>query len=377
MIRPEQGGALRRELIGFAGIVERNMYLIRRFAWWELAWFLYTVANTLTIVFIAKGIEAGGGHLDVNRPSVRGRGGVPFHQLRRRQLRRRGPGAADQLRVVHRHRHDDGGAAADLAREGHPAGIHRPGAAAGGVGGLLPGHGAARLDAVAVGDLAGHLYARGLSQRDPGRGQRVADVAGHLAAARDRRHRRTAGPGGVPARRALLETDELIVRSPFRLTVPRAGIRSATAAGEALEVVYDGGALTLRLGEREAAKWAADIANPKTLADKLGVKAGQRVRLVGGADAELVGAGRLVADGEADVAFLAAEAPSELTQIARLRDEIARDGAIWVIRPKGRDDLTEGMVIAAGRGAGMHDIKIARISNTHTGMKFVIPVEQR
>src|SRR6476660_2936640 len=101
--------------------------------------------------------------------------------------------------------------------------------------------------------------------------------------------------------KALLETDELIVRSPFRLTVPRAGIRSATAAGEALEVVYDGGALTLRLGDREAAKWAADIADPKTLADKLGVKAGQRVRLVG-ADAELVGAGRLVADGEADVA---------------------------------------------------------------------------
>jgi hypothetical protein len=48
-----------------------------------------------------------------------------------------------------------------------------------------------------------------------------------------------------------------------------------------------------------------------------------------------------------------------------------------VIRPKGRHDLTEGMVIAAGRGAGMHDIKIARISATHSGMKFVIPVEQR
>jgi hypothetical protein len=39
--------------------------------------------------------------------------------------------------------------------------------------------------------------------------------------------------------KAQLETDELIVRSPFRLTVPRAGIRSATVAGEALEVVYD------------------------------------------------------------------------------------------------------------------------------------------
>src|SRR6478735_5842038 len=62
--------AVRRELVGFAGIVERNTYLIRRFVWWELAWFLYTVANTLTIVFIAKGIEAGGGHLDANRAMI-------------------------------------------------------------------------------------------------------------------------------------------------------------------------------------------------------------------------------------------------------------------------------------------------------------------
>jgi ABC-2 type transport system permease protein len=62
--------AVRRELIGFAGIVERNTYLIRRFAWWELAWFLYTVANTLTIVFIAKGVQAAGYHLDVNRETI-------------------------------------------------------------------------------------------------------------------------------------------------------------------------------------------------------------------------------------------------------------------------------------------------------------------
>jgi ABC-2 type transport system permease protein len=62
--------SVRRELIGFAGIVERNTYLIRRFAWWELAWFLYTVANTLTIVFIAKGVEAAGYHIDVNQEMI-------------------------------------------------------------------------------------------------------------------------------------------------------------------------------------------------------------------------------------------------------------------------------------------------------------------
>jgi hypothetical protein len=177
--------------------------------------------------------------------------------------------------------------------------------------------------------------------------------------------------------KALLETDELIVRSPFRLKVPRARIRSATADGGTLEVAYDGGAVTLELGEREAAKWANDIANPKTLADKLGVKPGQRVRLVGGADAELVGAGTEVTDGEADVVFLAAEQPGDLDRIGPLQDEIARDGGIWVIRPKGRDDLTEGMVIGAGREAGLKDVKIARVSDTHTAMKFVIPVDRR
>jgi len=69
-LRRDEQGQLRRELIGFAGIVERNVYLIRRFAWWEFAWFLYTVANTLTIVFIAKGVEAGGGHINVNETTI-------------------------------------------------------------------------------------------------------------------------------------------------------------------------------------------------------------------------------------------------------------------------------------------------------------------
>ena len=58
---------LRHELIGLAGVVERNWYLVKRYAIWEVAWFVWTVANTLTIVFIAKGVEASGGKLDVDR----------------------------------------------------------------------------------------------------------------------------------------------------------------------------------------------------------------------------------------------------------------------------------------------------------------------
>jgi ABC-2 type transport system permease protein len=66
----EKREGLRAQLIGLAGVVERNAYLIKRYAWWELAFFLWTVANTLTVVFIAKGVQATGGHLNVERTTT-------------------------------------------------------------------------------------------------------------------------------------------------------------------------------------------------------------------------------------------------------------------------------------------------------------------
>jgi ABC-2 type transport system permease protein len=62
--------SLRQEAITFSGVVERNWYLIKRYFWWELAFFVWSLANTLTIVFIAKGIKAAGGQIDVNRATT-------------------------------------------------------------------------------------------------------------------------------------------------------------------------------------------------------------------------------------------------------------------------------------------------------------------
>jgi ABC-2 type transport system permease protein len=64
------GATLRAEAITFSGVVERNWYLIKRYFWWELAFFIWSLANTLTIVFIAKGIKAAGGQIDVNRATT-------------------------------------------------------------------------------------------------------------------------------------------------------------------------------------------------------------------------------------------------------------------------------------------------------------------
>ena len=64
---PGAASPLRAELVALGGVVERNVYLVKRYIWWDLAFFVWTIANTLTIVFIAEGIEAAGGRIDVNR----------------------------------------------------------------------------------------------------------------------------------------------------------------------------------------------------------------------------------------------------------------------------------------------------------------------
>ena len=47
----------RRQLVGLFGIVERNVYLTKRYFLWDLAFMVWTIANTLTIVFIARNLQ--------------------------------------------------------------------------------------------------------------------------------------------------------------------------------------------------------------------------------------------------------------------------------------------------------------------------------
>ncbi|MEP6915348.1 MAG: hypothetical protein ABJC89_06860 [Acidobacteriota bacterium] len=66
-----------------------------------------------------------------------------------------------------------------------------------------------------------------------------------------------------------------------------------------------------------------------------------------------------------------------LPRLERLRSAIQPDGAVWVIRPKGRQEITEADVMAAGKHAGLVDVKVVSFFSTHTAEKFVIPVRLR
>ena len=184
--------------------------------------------------------------------------------------------------------------------------------------------------------------------------------------------------------KALLETDELLFRGDERVRIRLADITKATADDGRLVVRHKGGSVTFELG-RAAVRWAERINHPPTLADKLGVKPGHRVAVVGlddppftklleerGAD---VGRGRPRKG--CDLVFLGVHRPRDLDRLATLEGSMARDGAVWVVYPKGRKDPSEVDVIEAGKAAGLVDVKVARFSDTHTALKFVIPKDRR
>jgi len=135
----------------------------------------------------------------------------------------------------------------------------------------------------------------------------------------------------------------------------------------------------------QASKWAQRILHPPSRLDKLGVKPGMRVRLLGGVDAafanDLAKAGATVVKraggAPADLVFYAVERREDLAQLGALAGAIVPNGAIWTLRTKGQRAVTEADTMAAGKAAGLVDVKVVSFSETITAEKFVIPVARR
>lgn len=79
----------------------------------------------------------------------------------------------------------------------------------------------------------------------------------------------------------------------------------------------------------------------------------------------------------ADLIFFSAEAVQDLVKLKFLARSINKDGAIWVVYPKGQSHIREIDVIQAGKSAGLTDNKVCRFSETHTALRFCIPRANR
>jgi len=183
---------------------------------------------------------------------------------------------------------------------------------------------------------------------------------------------------------AVLEQKELIFRGPTRLAIPLASIRSATARDGTLLVRFGTQTAKFAIGTT-AAKWAARITNPPSRIDKLGVKEGMTIATLGIADAAFLDevsarAGRVLRSlpsGAVDIIVYGANRREALSKLDSLSQHVQPNGALWIVRPKGRPEITESETMAAGKRAGLVDVKVVSFSETHTAEKFVIPVAKR
>jgi hypothetical protein len=116
--------------------------------------------------------------------------------------------------------------------------------------------------------------------------------------------------------------------------------------------------------------------------DKLGVRPGCRVAIVGLADPdfrdELLERTTDLTEGQplprSDLVFLAAESPDDLAGLAELRARLKPEGAVWVVSRKGgAATLRYADVLGAALDAGLVDNKVVSFSESHTALRLVIP----
>ena len=122
------------------------------------------------------------------------------------------------------------------------------------------------------------------------------------------------------------------------------------------------------------------------LLDKLGLRTGMRVALIGIDDPDIR---PLIADRtaeltegwpepETDIVLLGADSTAALEPLESLATRIRPNGAIWVVSRKGKAATIRDIdVIDAARAAGLVDNKVASFSMTHTALRLVIPVARR
>jgi hypothetical protein len=186
------------------------------------------------------------------------------------------------------------------------------------------------------------------------------------------------------AGKALLETSELLFRGDTRLKLPFSTITAVHSKDGELHVRTKDGRAVFVLG-LQAEKWHNKIANPKSLLDKLGVKSGESVTLIGAFSSEFLAdlkkrnatIHKNKPAKDSPWIFLQAASQEALKRVPAIAKTVRGATALWVVYPKGQKSITASDVRSTGLKAGLVDIKVASFSPTHTALKFVLPKSKR
>lgn len=176
--------------------------------------------------------------------------------------------------------------------------------------------------------------------------------------------------------RVHLETHEMILRGGMRRKVPLSSICDLVADTEGLTFRVDADCVKLNLGGEAAARWARAMLQPPSLASKLGILHGKRVKVLGTIEDEALKKALAQAgparNSEPEIILILARTPEELDRFY-MDCEVERNAgaSIWIIYPKGKGKgLSESHIRTTLRARGMVDTKVASVSEALTALHF-------
>ncbi len=184
--------------------------------------------------------------------------------------------------------------------------------------------------------------------------------------------------GKQAAVKALIEPPDLILRGEIRRKLSISSLKQIRADGNKLSFTFEGERFSLALGSALALKWVKALTTPPpSLAKKLGISGDTAVRMIGPIDDQdlkhALSAAGSIQDKKADLILARVDSPADLAHALRASAaQLAARVPIWFIYPKGKGHaLSESDVRSTALAAGIVDTKVASVSPTLTGLRFV------
>lgn len=173
---------------------------------------------------------------------------------------------------------------------------------------------------------------------------------------------------------------EIDFKGDFRFRWKWAELSTIRAVDGVLSISRNGEHAHFHLG-MSAQKWLDSIKNPKGRLDKLGLKPGHKYQAWGEFDEaferELLNRAGEPGDAPLDAVFVRMDSGEDLPNLLKAKSQIANNGMIWAIWPKGRREFREDDIRAYALQNGLVDVKVASFSETLSALKLVIPVALR
>jgi hypothetical protein len=176
--------------------------------------------------------------------------------------------------------------------------------------------------------------------------------------------------------KALLETQEIILRGALRKRVPFKVMKQVAVHANQLQFNVGDETVALLLDPGVAEKWARAIKNPPSLARKLGITATSIVHTIGRVDDNALKAAiaeaSQVSNKQCTLIIACVDRPASVAHaLQKSGSDLEQGVPIWFIYRKGPGHpLNEAQLRSIALAAGIVDTKTAAVSTTLTALRF-------